>query len=387
MRMKSYLTVAFREFKFSLKTFALYFIILVCLESISVSILKAATDTPDKIEVLADDLGSNCISIECSEISDIETLADKDDIKINYVRSNMPESIISNILGYENYSKLNLLNYREGIICSESKFENNATSYLQKHMISGSLISDTTKDYMWISDDISHQLQINVGDLLKNPDSDLGSTTFEVAGIYTASKDICSIFVTEATYEKTRNLLQYNDAEKLVLWVKCNDYKSIGKFKNKLSENHFTYAYNEELYSAINMMYASFYAAVVVLSVALTGIVIYLSELYYNKRRSFFSLNYIIGMSQKDIIYIIFILIGILLSFSLIISGCISMLIMGYFDDYLFKLFNIDFNLRGFPFVQFLIYCVIMCLCLLIVLIRIKKIIGKSFTIDSGRNL
>lgn len=254
-------------------------------------------------------------------------------------------------------------------------------------MISGSLISDTTKDYMWISDDISHQLQINVGDLLKNPDSDLGSTTFEVAGIYTASKDICSIFVTEATYEKTRNLLQYNDAEKLVLWVKCNDYKSIGKFKNKLSENHFTYAYNEELYSAINMMYASFYAAVVVLSVALTGIVIYLSELYYNKRRSFFSLNYIIGMSQKDVIYIIFILIGILLSFSLIISGCISMLIMGYFDDYLFKLFNIDFNLRGFPFVQFLIYCVIMCLCLLIVLIRIKKIIGKSFTIDSGRNL
>lgn len=374
MKMRSCITIAFREFVHSIRTFALYFIILVCLESVSITMLKAATDTPDKIADIADELGYNYIVIECNKISDIENIFESEDMVIKNVCSDMTSSLISDIFDYEKYPETDILNLREGVICSDDKFQNNSVTYLNENMILGSFIQDTNKNQLWISDELSQQLEISAGDILASENVKLNDMMFEVAGIYTADKNIYDLYMTENTYEKVRNTREYNDDEKFELRIECNDFRKMKIFKSRLSENGFIFEYYEEMYSAVNMMYASFYAAVVILSVALTGIVMYLSELYYNKRRNFFFINYIIGMSQKDIIRIISVLLGILLVFSLMVSGCICMLIMMYFDNYLFELFKIDFELRGFPVVQFLICFAVICLCFLIVLVHIRKI-------------
>ncbi|MBP1565213.1 MAG: ABC transporter permease [Oscillospiraceae bacterium] len=387
MKMKSCITIAFREFIHSIKTFALYFIILVCLESISITMLKAATDTPDKIADIADELGYNYLNIECNKISDIENIFEREDMVIDYVCSDMAPSFISDFFDDSDSYETDILNLKECVVSLSDKFENQSVDYLHENMISGNFIPDTDKNHVWISDELSQQLGISTGDILRYDDAKIFDMTFEVAGIYTADKNICDLFMSENTYKNARSTREYSDDEQFDICVKCSDFSKIKVFCDRLSEKGLEFDYYDEMQSAVNMMYASFYAAVVILSVALTGIVIYLSELYYNKRRSFFSVNYIIGMSQKDIIRIIFTLLSMLLVFSLLVAGCVCMLIMGYFDNYLFDLFKVDFELSGFPIKQFLIYFVVICICLLIVLVRIRKLIKKTFTSSSGRNL
>lgn len=387
MKLKSCITVAFREFIHSLKTFALYFIILVCLESISITMLRAATDTPDKIADIADELGYNYIFIDCNRIDELDDLFKESDFAIHTVRSDMAPGLLFDFFDCNSSSDLKLLNNSEGVICHSEKFENKSISYLLENMISGDRDIDKTGDFIWISDEVSEKLKVSTGDTLTYEISEQDLFTFEVAGVYKANKDISSSFIAETTYDKLRNSTSYSDEDKFDLLIKCNDFKKIGTIKEKLTKNDFSFSYADQMYSAVNMMYSSFYASVVILTVALTGIVIYLSELYFNKRRSFFSVNYIIGMSQKNIVQIIFILLTILITFSLLFSSFICMLIMGYFDNYLLGLFDIDFELHGFPLTQFIIYCLIMCICLLIILVRIKKLIKKTFASSSGRNL
>lgn len=388
MKVKSYITIAFREFVHSIKTFVLYFIILVCLESISITMLKAESNTPDKIADIADELGYNCMYINCNEISDIDDIFDNEDIIIKYAKSNIMPSFRSGIFDYGTKTHEPILsNYSEGVICQESKFENKSNVYLLENMISGKTDFNSDKDYIWISSEISNEYKVSVGDVLEYKGSENYIKELEIAGIYTASSDICSLFITESTYDKIFENVSVLDFQKLEVWIKSNDFKKIGKHIDILNNKKVSFRYDDDLYSAVNMMYASFYSAVFILTCALTGIVIYLSDLYYNKRSGFFFVNYIIGMSQKDIINIIIIIIGMLIVSTLLVSVCVCMMIMNYFNNYLFELFNIDFELSGFPVEQFVIYCGILFFCLLIVLFRIKNVIKKTFLSGSGRNI
>lgn len=389
MNIKSCLTVAFREFIHSVRIFLLYFIILVCLESITITILRAASDTPDKISDIAKELGYNYISVKCCEIGDAERFFEKNDAKLEHIRSDISFSFKSQIFNYNSNSGCILSNDSEGVICETSKLKDNYKIYLSENMISGNTDFNSDDDYIWISDELSRFYNINAGDALEYsfPDPDQDSYVFEVAGIYKADKDICCLFITDCAYEKVRNMVAENTQEKYDVLLKCSDLKKIGEYIDILKKYDMNYSYSDEMYSAVNMMFASFYASVVILFAALTGIMIYLSDLYFSKRRDFYAVNYIIGMPKKDIVRIIFILLGMLLIISLMVSGCICMLIMNYFDNYLFDLFGIDFELRGFPINQFIISFVILAVSLFFVLFRIKSVISKTFSDSSGRNL
>ena len=379
MKIRSCFEIALFELRHSFKIFLFYSVICISLMSVSTSLLKAAMTIPDKISGIAHDLNADSIEIYDYNIDKIENILEN--VNIISCRTGMSGDAI-NIFGKENADNMWIYGLSRGIIINSDKFTNESKEYISQNLLSGEFSPDKDNNPVWINDIIAKKLNLKCGDVLNGSTNSDQPIKLEIQGIFRDSDEVNCCYVNEQTNE-----LIIGDSQPVenIYWMRCDRFSDLNKIQKTLEENNIDYSCEDMMFRSLNIMYASFYSSSIILIVALNGIMTNLLEQYYSKRKSFFKINSLLGMNEKNIICVLFLIIESVLIFSVICSGLLSSEIINRIDTYICELFKYDFNLRGFPLVQLIVNFALVQVSIIAVFYKFRKMLNISANKSIGR--
>ncbi len=379
MKIRSCFEIALFELRHSFKIFLFYSVICISLMSVSASLLKAAMTIPDKISGIAHSLNADSIIVYDYSIDTIENILDN--VNIISCSSGMVGDA-TELFGEENADNILLRDLRRGIIIDSDKFTNESREYIANNLLSGEFSPEKDNNPVWINDIMAKRLNLKCGDILKGSANLENPVELVVQGIFRKSDEVEYYYVKEKTNELI--IGSFPDI-KNEFWMRCDLFSDLNKIQKILKKNNMEYSCEDMMYRSLNMMYASFYSSCIILIVALSGIMTYLLEQYYSKRKSFFKMNSLLGMTEKNIIWVLFLLIEAVLVFSVICSGFLSSGIINRIDAYICELFSYDFELRGFPFIQMILIFSLVQISMAAIFRRLRKTIHISANKSIGR--
>lgn len=123
------------------------------------------------------------------------------------------------------------------------------------------------------------------------------------------------------------------------------------------------------------MMYAAFYISTIILLVALSGILLHLLNLYYNRRATYFALCLAVGMTHGDVLKILFCISEIIIIATTVFSSALSYFALYKIEAYINKLFLLQNEQTKFPFISLILNIILLQLCILFVIKKVSKTI------------
>ena len=379
MKIRSCFEIALFELRHSFKIFLFYSVICVSLMAVSTSLLKAAMTIPDKISGIAHGLNADSIEIYDYKIDKIENVINN--VNIISCRSGMVGDA-TNIFWEKYADNMWISGLSSGILINSDKFTNESQEHIPENLLSGEFSPDKDNNPVWINNIMANKLNLKCGDILNGSTFSGQPIKLVIQGIFKDSDEVEYYYVNEQTWEL---IVGDSEPEKNVFWVRCQQFSDLNKIQKILKKNNIEYSCQDMMFRSLNIMYAAFYSSSIILIVALNGIMTYLLEQYYSKRKNFFKINSLLGMTEKNIICVLFLIIECVLIFSVICSGLLSSAIINRINTYICELFKYDFNLNGLPLIQLIINFALVQVSIITAFYKFRKMLHISANKSIGR--
>ncbi len=373
MIIKNCMTIVANEVKNNKGMFSFYLIIFICLISIGTSILDVSFYLPERISASVREMELDWLTVNVrhqKQLDKITSLYDLDcmDVFVNEFGNHTLELTQS-----EEF-------YIGGVLIQYADMHNILKFTLENQMLFAKKndmeISSGSEEYnVYICESIAKNEGINVEQnvkLLGREGEEIAS--LNVAGIYKDSEKLCDYYISQEAYEKYKETYQ-NCSLEVVL--RNHNPGEIFSFVKKMEEENIDCVYNEDMIGAIQMFYIFFSVFNFILLLALSGILYHLLEIYMLKRTSFYAIALAMGMKQRDIMRVLYVLAEVLISIAMLGSVIGSAVVLASVHKVANELFSFSGKLY-IPLLALVINWGILQICIIVVMKCFKKKINQK---------
>lgn len=379
MKIRNYFKFAGQEIRVSLSLFIFYMIIFILLLSASVTFLDSALFLPDKIASTMQKMKTDNIIIFIEETSKLQELAKSIPMKLYECKVGGYEfdperlGLSSNEASKESNSSIA---FSGGVLLKDYQINNQVALFISGNIISGEFAPNVPNSKgalpTWISGTMADAFGINCQDELQLIVSGKNSVPLYVQGLYSSNTAFSDYYIPEEAY----SLFNVNNADsKLQITVSPLRFRDIYSLLNRLQKSDIPCLYSEQTVRSTQMMYVAFYISTIILLVALSGILLYLLNLYYNRRATYFALCLAVGMTHGDVLKILFCISEIIIIATTVFSSALSYFALYKIEAYINKLFLLQNEQTKFPFISLILNIILLQLCILFVIKKVSKTI------------
>lgn len=362
MKIRNSFLIAKEEIRNKKLLFLVFSVITILLFSVSVAIMEAAVYLPEHISKVVHDNMLDCFFVNNYKYPDeIKDILDEKNIDFNIESCNTPfyiETADDNIYG--------------GVLFQDYNNEN-ANTLIMNSLADGLTVNSFFKSSsVIISDEMAKKNDFQIGesiDMIYHNKDEKQSVKAEIFGIYEAEPSRQDYYISDealnAYFEKfPDNVCCYVISPKKL--------RNIFSMKNCLEQNGYV-LYSKETINTIRMLYITLYSINIILLLALAGSVYNFMNIYLQGRKMFYAVQSAIGMSDNNILKILFciseLIIAVMLIVSLVLSSVIMRMITGYAGD-IFANFS---NTSRVPFIPGFANFLIVQFCLIIIILKFRK--------------
>lgn len=139
--------------------------------------------------------------------------------------------------------------------------------------------------------------------------------------------------------------------------------------------------YSKETLNTIRMLYITLYSVNIILLIALAGSVYSFINIYLQRRKKFYAVQSAIGMSDSNILKIIFSISELVILAMLACSSVLSVILLRVITGYADGIFEGAKQMAGLPFIPLLADFLIVQLCLAVIMLKFRKTLKTNNTI------
>lgn len=374
MMIKNYMTIVINELKSNKGMFSFYLIIFICLISIGTSILDVSFYLPERISTSVREMELDWVMVNVRHQKQLDRMTFLYDLECMDVYVN---EFGNDTLGLTQIEET----YSGGVLINNADMQNILITIIENQLLCGE-INDLAnpfnqKEYgLYICETIAKKEELDVNKTVRLMGRE-GETIvlLKIMGIYKDSEDLNDYYISQEAYEKYKEIYQNCSLE---LILRNSKSEEIFSFVNWMEEENIDCYYNEDMIGAIQMFYIFFGVFNFILLLALSGILYHLLEIYMLKRTSFYAISLAMGMTEIDIMRILYVLVELLISIAMVASMIGSVLVLASVNKVANELFSFSREIY-IPILALVINWCILQICMIVVVKCFwKKIKGKE---------
>lgn len=342
--------------------FLIFSIITILLFSVSVAIMDAAVYLPEHISKVVHENMLDCFFVNNYKYpEELEDILDKKHISFNIESCSTPFTVET----------------PSGFISGEVLFQNHQNEY-DLSFINDSLTEGVSADSFYknscvlISDRLSEQNKLHIGgslDMVSVSKDEKRSVKAEICGVYEAGASERDFYISDGALRAYLNEFPDNTCAYV---ISPKNLRNIFSMKTVLEDNGYI-VYSEETLNTIRMLYITLYSVNIILILALAGSVYNFINIYLQRRKKFYAVQSAIGMSDNNIMKILFsiseLIVLVMLACSTVLSLIILRIIIGYADG----IFAGTNTAADIPFIPISLDFLIVQLCLAVIMLKFRK--------------
>lgn len=376
MKLKFCLRMTFWEVRTHIKLFVFYILIFTLLFSMATALLNVAMYLPDGVGELASKETLDFVCVDSIDnIAQLEQQLEEYEVNLIDIKDN---EITIERLGLSN-EEHDILDF--GAVL-DTKWSNELKEYLKYNFNSGEFLPEKLNvngsAAIWFDESVAETFKLNIGDEITIYDKDgiASDKKLYIQGLYKNEVSEKYNYYINDCYFSINAYNYFHDVDKR---EDCNICISPEKFRDVFSiiallEDISSEVYYENTFiNAIRMMYITLYAFNIVLFIALSGILLHLMDMYYEKRDFYWAINSAIGMSYKDIMRILLCIYELILIIVSVASIFVSYLILNGINNMSQDLFEMNLITNQISVYPYIFNFILLQLCLLFVLYKFRK--------------
>lgn len=367
MRIKNSFIIAKEEIRNEKFLFLIFSIITILLFSVSVAIMDAAVYLPEHISKVVHDnrLDSFYVS-NYTYPEDIKKVLDEEHIDFNIDMCNTPfpvASVSGDIYG--------------GILFQDYLNDND------KKLIVDSLAEGTSvsaffeNSCMIISDEMAEKNDLHTGssiDMIYRNKNEERFIKAEICGIFKSDTTRMDYYASDGALNAY--LEEFPDYT-CTYEISPKKLRDIFDMKSCLEKDGYP-VYSKETVNTIRMLYITLYSVNFILLTALAGSVYNFMNIYLQRRKMFYAVQSAIGMSDNNILKILFSISELVVLVMLAFSSVLSVIILRIISGYARGVFEDEGSFAGIPFIPVLADVIIVQLCLAVIMLKFRKRIKNN---------
>ncbi len=223
-----------------------------------------------------------------------------------------------------------------------------------------------------ISDEMAAQNGLQIGsflEMLYRNGNEQQAIPAEIVGIFPANPARKDYYLSEGAYHAFVDVAQTTYC---IYEISPKNLGDIFRMKSCLEQNGYV-IYSKETLSTIRMLYITLYSVNFILLIALAGSVYNFMNIYLQRRQKYYAVQSAIGMSEKDILKILFGISECVVIIMLIISAPLSVAILRTIAGYGNGIFANSKSMNGFPTVPILVDFLLVQCCLAVIMLKFRK--------------
>ncbi len=376
MKFKYCLKTTLWEIRTQIKLFVFYIIIFISLFSMATALLNVAMYLPDGVGKLASKESLDTVGVDSVEkIDELEQILEKYDIVLY--------DAIDNEVDKE---RLGLSNEEDSLIgigaVVDTTWKNELKEYIKYNLISGEFspekLNANNCSAVWFDEKVAEDFKLEIGDEITIYDKDgiASDKKLYVQGLYKNEVSEKYNYCINDCYLSTNAYKDFHLVDKredCYFVFAPQKFRDIFDIITLLENNHYNVLYSETFVNAIRMMYIMLYVFNFILFIALSGILLHLMDMYYQKRNFYWAVNSAIGMSYKDIMRILFCIYEVILIIASGASAFVSYFILNGINNMSQDLFGMNLSTNQFSVYPFIFNFILLQICLFFVLYKLRK--------------
>lgn len=342
------LIVALYELKSQKMSFICFFLISVVLLSAIISCFTLTVQIPAEISDYIFNTGYGSLqlsSISSGELDRLEQMP----IKLRYYEFpltystaiGIPYDVEFTCIVEDNGVEYELFANTGGDVVrwvSESRY--NIINRINENLTSGAPLSESinSEECIWLSDNAAEYLGVGLNDTVSFMASldEAAEVNCTVKGIYTQDIYLSAFYVSQPLFDLSANKDKYI-LSAIVAPINMKDYYSLA---NQMREAGWKPSYDEEFIDGVMMLVTVLYTFCVLLCFIEMSIIYSIAKSYYIKRKQFFAMTKALGMSNRDIFFVVCFVLHALITLAFAVALLISPLLNSYIVDFLNSLFS-----------------------------------------------
>ena len=374
MMIRNCMTIVANEAKSNKGMFSFYLIIFICLISIGTSILDVSFYLPERISTSVREMELDWLMVNVRHQKQLDKMTSLYDLECMDVYVN---EFGNNTLGLTQAEE----SYSGGVLINNSDMQSILITTLENQLLHGEINNLANcfnqEEYnLYICETIAKKEDLDINKTVKL----LGRegepiVLLKIKGIYKDSEDLNDYYISQIAYEKYKEIYQNCSLELILRNIKSEE---IFSFVDWMEEENIDCDYNEDMIGAIQMFYIFFSVFNFILLLALSGILYHLLEIYMLKRTTFYAMGLAMGMTEIDIMRILYVLAELLISIAMVGSMIGSVLVLASVNKVANELFSFSEQMY-IPVLALVMNWCILQVCMIVVMKCFwKKINGKE---------
>lgn len=374
MMIRNCMTIVVNEAKSNKGMFSFYLIIFICLISIGTSILDVSFYLPERISTSVREMELDWLMVNVRHQKQLDKMTSLYDLECMDVYVN---EFGNNTLGLTQTEE----SYSGGVLINNSDMQSVLITTLENQLLHGEINnlanSFNQEEYnLYICETIAKKEDLDINKTVKL----LGRegepiVLLKIKGIYKDSEDLNDYYISQIAYEKYKEIYKNCCLELVLRNIKFEETFS---FVDWMEEENIDCDYNEDMIGAIQMFYIFFSVFNFILLLALSGILYHLLEIYMLKRTTFYAMGLAMGMTEIDIMRILYVLAELLISIAMVGSAIGSVLVLASVNKVANELFSFSEQMH-IPVLALVMNWCILQICMIVVMKCFwKKINGKE---------
>lgn len=374
MMIRNCMTIVANEAKSNKGMFSFYLIIFICLISIGTSILDVSFYLPERISTSVREMELDWLMVNVRHQKQLDKMTSLYDLECMDVYVN---EFGNNTLGLTQTEE----SYSGGVLINNSDMQSILIATLENQLLHGEINnlanSFNQEEYnLYICETIAKKEDLDINKTVKL----LGRegepiVLLKIKGIYKDSEDLNDYYISQIAYEKYKEIYQNCSLELILRNIKSEE---IFSFVDWLEEENIDCDYNEDMIGAIQMFYIFFSVFNFILLLALSGILYHLLEIYMLKRTTFYAMGLAMGMTEIDIMRILYVLAELLISIAMVGSTIGSVLVLASVNKVANELFSFSEQMYIPVLALVMNWCILQICMIMVMKCFWKKINGKE---------
>ena len=216
----------------------------------------------------------------------------------------------------------------------------NTAEDINQKLTVGAPLSESinSEEGIWLSDNAANYLGVGLNDTISFMASpnETAKVNCTVKGIYTQDSSLYAFYVSHPLFE----LSDYKYQFLTTAFVAPRSIKDFYNLANQMKAEGWSLSYDKEFIDGVMMLVTVLYTFCVLLCFIEMSIIYSIAKSYYIKRKQFFAMAKALGMSNRDIFFVVCFVLHALITLAFAVALLISPMLNSYIIDFLNSLFS-----------------------------------------------
>ena len=342
------LTMALYELKSQKISFICFFLISVVLLSAIISCFTLTVQIPSEMSDYIFNTGYGSLNLSNVKSTDLNQL-EKMPIRVLYYDFPVIESVSLGIPYDEEFTciieedsvEYELITQNSGSVLrwlSESRAD--TVNRLNENLTDGAEVTEAvnTEDGIWLSDNAAEYLRVGLNDTVSFKASTDEAVEVErtVKGIYTQDIYLSAFYVSQPLY----NLSARSDSYSVSATVAPINMKDYYNIVSRSQAAGWSPSYDDKFIDGIMLLISVLYTFCVLMCIIEMSVIYSIAKSYYIKRKQYFAIGKAMGMSNRDILFVVCFVLHMLVSLAFVAALIAAPILNTYIVDLLNSLFS-----------------------------------------------